>query len=321
MEERKPPAALLDIEIDQPNIFADLGGEIKRSPIYEKYKSKFASTAHIDPEKVKGLALPSSNATQLREMIASWAKEGVIFEDSAVRVKIKSEYTSFLARHLIHCIGKTGTLDAITVDTDSPKGLEVQCSKIKYPAPGSSDGPMFMIQMMMSEPFDRPPVLSISFKNGKAEFGLPVFVTKFMEQKELTLASASSLWKQFAGCPNNIDAILKNPAPSSLSCAQVLMKIAQLLHDILGFYVVPPEDEKMFTSFYASGKINIKSPGQTKFPASPDEIKPPVVAVVIVETEFYPDVTMAEFRFSIRSSSNIPVPEQILSLFKLFVRA
>ncbi len=311
------------------NIFSESAPEpaIKKHPMYTKYRGKFAKEVSIDPEKVKELALPYSNVVHFKKLISSnRAKEGIIYEDGTLLVKLKSEYNSFLARHLVQFSGRKSALESLTVDVDCPKGLEVQCSKVKYPSGGSAEGPIVMVQMMFSEPFATPPVLKVSYStpstgSAKAEFALPVMITRFVEGKELTLEAADSEWKELGMSPNCVDAIVKNPAPAQVPHVQVLLKVAQLLHECFGMYVVPPADEAHFNSIYAAGVLALKSSEQTKFPTTAAEVQAPKTGVLMVEAEFYPEMGTNEFRLSVRSQADLSVAEPLLALFKLFINS
>eukprot|EP01022_Parablepharisma_sp_SALTPOND_P032971 TRINITY_DN87977_c3_g1_i1.p1 TRINITY_DN87977_c3_g1~~TRINITY_DN87977_c3_g1_i1.p1 ORF type:complete len:1021 (-),score=134.76 TRINITY_DN87977_c3_g1_i1:716-3778(-) len=301
------------------NVFAESEPAIKSHPIYSKYRSRFSKELCIDPDKVSEPPMPLSNATYFRKLISGSIKEGIIYEDDLVTIKVKSEYNSFLGRCLVQCASKKGNIESISPECIQQRGFDTQCSKVKY----SGNTGMFMIQIMLNAPIATPPIIRVDYKVGtmlrKAELGLPAILTKFIEAQECTLEAAARLWGELEKHNASIDAITKNPAPAHFTHIQVLMKLAQLLNECFGLYVVPPADENSFTSLYAVGKLQIKNPEQINFPTSASEVKPAKIIPVMIEVEFYPDISMGEFRFSVRSE-NKDVSEVILALFKLFIK-
>ena len=156
-------------------------------------------------------------------------------------------------------------------------------------------------------------------KNFKSEeFALPLLVTEFIEAKEVNIESSLSSWETLENKNANIDAILPNPAPTHFSHMQVLMKLAQILNEFLGFYVVPPQNQDNFTSLIALGMVNMKNPGLQTFPNSATELKSGLSIPVMIQVAMYPDISMEQFRFSIRSNDK-ESSASILSIFKIFV--
>ncbi len=294
-------------------------------PFYAKYAYKFAPEPTVDPAQVAKLAVPTENSDCWKKLIAVPVKEGVIFDGESITVGMKAEYVRFTGRVILQFVAKKEKLEDIVVDLQSPPGLEAQCSKVKYPA-NPKENPMLMIQMMLAGPFEFPPMMSISFQCGhrqeQANFGLPVLMARFIEPVDLPQAKFTEIWTEITGKKpsfEKMDTILKNPAPPHLSHMDVLKRMAQLFHDYFGLHVVRPEDPANFTEISAAGQLVVKSKEQTRFPASPADMKPPVVVPVLAQAEFFPDLSMTEFRFSIRSSDVMPVSGALLSLFKFFV--
>jgi len=327
--ENKPSAGLENIfggaEFKAPdNIFGNDIQEqnyaIKKHAIYEKYKSKFSSKLCMDPNKINDLNLPVQNANLLKKLINGTSNEGILYENDEIIIKTKCDFTQFMGRILIQFASKTSTFENLQPEIIAQKEFESQISKIKYADPPTKAA-MFMVQIMVSNPFFVIPVLKIGYTMNSmqkyCQFGLPVFITKFVKNNEMTLENASTEWKKLDNSNGCIDAILKNPAPSHFSHIQVLMKFAQLLNESFNFYVIPPENEENFTSLFAVGNLQLKSADQKNFPANIGEMKSSRSVFVMTEVEFYPEITMQEFRFSVRSEEK-DISHSILSQFKLF---
>jgi len=291
-------------------------------PFHTKHPEKFAGEPTIDPSHIAALKAPKENSDNWKKLILIKAREGTIFENDVITVALKVEFHKFTGKVILKFIGKQGEIENVVVELQAPPGLEAQCSKVKY-----IDNPMVMIQMMVTSPLELPPLLKVSFQASGSQqqicFALPVLLSKFIEPLDLPLAKFQEIWNDITiNKPKTfekLDVILKNPAPSHLAHTDVLKRIAQLLTEYFGFRVIPPADLKDFTEVSAVGQILLKNPEQVKFPSSATAMLTPIMVPIFVQAEFFPDISLNEFRFSIRSSDVVKVSGAVLSLFKFFV--
>eukprot|EP00826_Nyctotherus_ovalis_P002897 TRINITY_DN10583_c0_g1_i7.p1 TRINITY_DN10583_c0_g1~~TRINITY_DN10583_c0_g1_i7.p1 ORF type:complete len:1028 (+),score=371.74 TRINITY_DN10583_c0_g1_i7:150-3086(+) len=315
--EEKKGSGLEGIFDDAPTV------SLRQHAIYKHHTAHFAKEVCADSQKAAPPRIPPANALCFKSLMLSQANEAVLFESETILVKVKSNYNSFMGRCLLQVISKKGIIESIVPEVVFSKGFVTECSKVKYGELESLSAGMFMLQTMISSPSSSPPSIQISYTinqlpHKSQEIALPILLSKFIEQQESTLEVARDAWNALEKYGCNIDALLANPAPSNLSHTQVLMKLAQLLNQVFGFYVVPPEKEISFTSLYALGNLKLKSEEQVKFPSSPSDMKTAVSISVMLQVEMYPHITMEEFRFSVRSI-NKETSEAILSIFKLFI--
>ena len=319
------PGALLEIETEGHH--EQKIKSIKDHPFYKGHEKKFAELNSFDTTNVQELAIPFINTRRWKTMISVFSKEGVIYEDDSITVKCKTEYLTYFGRMLVSFISKNGPIDKINTEVKIPNGLEVQCSKIKYPAEGSADSPLMMIQLMITAPFNSSPTLSLTFQNRigtrKVEFALPVLSTHFIEAKEVNAEEALELWEKLtesnADSSEKIDVILPNPVPNELTYMDVLLKLAEILQNYFGLHVIPPADENNFSALFAAGELQLKPNEQEGFPASKDKMGNANTVPVIMQVEFYPEVSVNEFTLSIRASTTSSIARPLLELFKLFI--
>ncbi len=155
------------------------------------------------------------------------------------------------------------------------------------------------------------------------EFGIPILVNKFIEPVALDDDKFDEIWEDITIHRDytfqKMDVILKNPAPPNVGHMDVLKKMAALLSEFFSLKILTPQNTTNFTQLKVSGQATFKGENQTSFPGGPSDIVDQIVVPVLAQIEFFPQVDMKEFRFSIRSTDTIEIARAILSLFKFFV--
>jgi len=329
---KKPSKDIIELDIDEEEnkglgglegFFNDESSKIKGHPIYKNHPQHFSKAVCIDADKVLAPQISSANSSLFKELVFSQTKEAVLFESEFILIKVKANYNSFMGRLLIQLISKKGTIENIVPEIVSKRGFDIECSKMKYGELEGLSAGMFMIQVMITSAKNLPPTIRMSYTINKAPYkseviALPILASKFIEAQEATLEKAVVSWESLEKFECNIDALLANPAPSHFSHIQVLMKLAKMLNEFFGLYVASPENEKSFTSLYALGNQKLKSSEQVNFPSSPNDMKNPISIPIMVQVELYPEITMNEFRFSVRSKDK-ETSESLLAAFKLFI--
>lgn len=291
-------------------------------PFHSRHPDKFAPEPTVDPAQIVALRAPKENPENWKKLIPVKAKEGNIFENDVIAVTLKGEFHKFTGKVVLKFVGKEDKVENVVVELQTPAGLEAQCSKVKY-----AEHPMVMVHVMLVAPSDLPPLLKVSFQSSGVQeqirFALPVLLSKFIEPLDLPLDKFREVWNDITlNKPKSfekLDVILKNPAPSHLAHTDVLKRIAQLLTDYFGLHVIAPADLSNFTEISAVGQVLLKNAEQKKFPTSTGAMLTPTMVPIFAQAEFFPDVSMSEFRFSIRSSDVVKVSGAVLSLFKFFV--
>jgi hypothetical protein len=82
--------------------------------------------------------------------------------------------------------------------------------------------------------------------------------------------------------------------------------------------VLPPSNRDHFNKICAVGQVHVANE-DADFPSNPDDMESGSVVPLMVECEFYPDISMDEFRLSLRSNDKVKVAASFAQLFKLFV--
>ena len=300
------------------------GGAPISHPFFMKYMHKFASKPTVDPKDAPKLNIPTSNQAQWKSLISTQNKEGLIYEDQQIQIGYKSEFFKFVGRIILNVAPKAGKLSKLQGKVSGGEALGIQVSAFRM----VEEKGQVMLQMMLQAPLSLPPLFHISYLidglQSSATFTLPILLNKFLEVpgSELDLAGFSKFWEQITERGpesfQKLDVILKNPAPPTLSHIDVLQKMAQLLGGNFGLKPIPPTDIKAFTELSVAGQVIFKSYKQTQIPNNPHEMIEPIVVPVLIQIEFYPDISMDEFRFSVRSNDSMPVALSLLSLFKFF---
>jgi len=318
-EEKNVKIDAKDTPIDKSSTLTEDG--LKSNVIYLKNEKDFAKRVCINAEKVLTSLVPVSNSGYFKKLMMLNEKEGLLFENTDIVIATKANFNSFMCRCLIKLNAKRREMKSIEPELIVPGGYVMECSKVKYDTANNTAS--FMVQTMICTPTPSVPSLRVLYNltthSAKTEeFALPILIANFIKPQETTFDIAHNLWNKLSNCSGALDAILPNPSPLNLTHIQVLTKIAQLLHEVLGFYVIPPKDQTNFTSLYAIGNLLLKHPNQASFPTSEINTLPPTSIQIITQTAFYPDIAKEEFRFSIRSENTI-VSGSILSAFKLFI--
>jgi hypothetical protein len=150
-----------------------------------------------------------------------------------------------------------------------------------------------------------------------------VLINKFIDKVEMDQDRFDHLWNDITtNRPSSfekLDLILENPARGSgADHMDVLKKLAKLLSMCMNLKVLPPVNKSSFTKICAVGQVHIAEEN-AEFPSSPDDMDSGSTSPLMVECEFYPDINMDEFRFSVRSNDKIRVTACFAQLFKLFI--
>eukprot|EP00826_Nyctotherus_ovalis_P009337 TRINITY_DN1245_c0_g1_i2.p1 TRINITY_DN1245_c0_g1~~TRINITY_DN1245_c0_g1_i2.p1 ORF type:complete len:966 (-),score=297.21 TRINITY_DN1245_c0_g1_i2:130-3027(-) len=329
VEETKQPATVLKSREKPPKqhntellaAFSNDSDSISSHPIYSKHRADFAKQLCISPNEVMPSFVPLSNVKYFKQLMMNDVKEGLLFEDEAIAINTRIKFNSFMCRCLLKVTPKKAKMKSVTPELMNTKGFILECSKEKYDL--STNSASFIVQAMACSPAPSAPSFRIFYTldthSAKTEeLALPILMTSFIEPLEASLDYGHSLWSKLADCSGALDSIVPNPAPPQLTHIQVMTKLAQLLHQVFGLYVIPPPNETSFTSLFALGNLLLKHPSQKSFPNSQAEIRPPAKIPIIAQIAFYPEMTKEEFRISIRSEDK-GATASVLSALKLFI--
>lgn len=141
--------------------------------------------------------------------------EGVFYEDSLMRIGIKSEYRRHLGCVILYFKNiSSAPLDSLSVEVHSPsENLAVQTKNFpqSHLAPGALTEQVIIANA--KGPFAEPPVIKVTYMAGTLKIlnlKLPVVLEKFMEPASLTGDEFFRRWNQIGAGSRETQKIFKN---------------------------------------------------------------------------------------------------------------
>lgn len=309
----------------------DLTTEPKGSsghPFKKNSPNDFASEQTVDmDEEAEALDFDGPQDGKWKNLIPGSVTDGTIYEDDEIKVNIKFNISKYLTRVLVEYVANSSQeLSDIQASLKTPEGMLAQISGTKYPQGG--ENPKAMLMVMATNGIKRELKMAVrynlSFGDQKTVvFKIPVLINKFIERVEMDQDRFDHLWNDITvirpSSFEKLDLILKNPASgANVDHMTVLKKFAKLLSQCMNLKVLPPTNKTDFTKICAVGQVNVTDE-DTNFPSGPEELSSGSVIPLMVECEFYPDISMDEFRLSIRSNDKKRVAASFGQLVKLFM--
>jgi AP-2 complex subunit alpha len=148
------------------------------------------------------------------------SNDGILYEDPAIQIGIKSEYHGHLGRIALYVGNKVGVPLAsftATVTGHDPEALSVTFAKIPANMVNPRTQAQHIIHLECKKPFTSMPIIMISYLAGSLttiNLQLPVPLTKFFEGISLNQNDFFERWKAIGGPPlesQNIFAINLDP--------------------------------------------------------------------------------------------------------------
>lgn len=273
--------------------------------IFEKNPNGFAFLMNKYPEEATPINrnLLSQNFDLFKSLLSN-ANGGIIYNDQngnySVDLKIKPPEKGQIMIMLTF-ICNTGKLEDIELhQINAVTGIKMSISKVKYPQDDKSF-PQIMLKINLSESFIEPIQVGFRARIGSMKvdsyFALPLLVTKFVEQAEMSIENYTALWYEISNSPDEkchkLDSILYNPMQNS-PISDFLKKFASLLNS-LNFKIYPPSDVANFHEIEAVSMLNVEN------------MNIPILA----QASFVPSHP-GEFRFSLRCK--VPEADKFYSL-------
>ena len=135
------------------------------------------------------------------------SNDGILYEDPAIQIGVKSEYHGHLGRIALYVGNKFGvplTSFTATVTGHDPEALSVTFAKIAANTINPRTQAQHIIHLECKKPFTSIPVIMISYLAGSLtsiNLQLPVPVTKFFEGVSLDQTDFFERWKAIGGPP------------------------------------------------------------------------------------------------------------------------
>ena len=292
---------------------------------YNQNPNDFSSeqTVNINDE-ADAHEIEDDNDSKWKSLVPASATDGVIYEDDDIKINLKFNISDHLTKVLLEFASvSSGELSDIKTRLKIPDGLLMSITDVRYPQnPG--DNPKAMMSFMVTGNIKETAKIAVRFNTPFDEtktisFKLPVLINKFIDRVEMEQDRFDYLWDDITNNrPSSfekLDMIINNPASSSgTDHMTVLKKMANLLSACMNMKVLPPENKSSFTKICAVGQISVVDENSD----ISDDVESKSVPLM-VQLEFYPDISIDELRFSIRSNDKIRVVASFAQLFRLFV--
>lgn len=156
-----------------------------------------------------------------RELLFS--REGVLYEDSLMQIRLKSEYRRHLGCVILHFRNTSGEqLTSLSVELSNPSGNEKLHISTKnfpdstIPPDGSTEQ---VIIMDAKQPFEESPIIKITYMAGALKvvtLKLPIILEKFMEATNLPGEDYFKRWKQIVGDNLECQKVFRNISSQAL---------------------------------------------------------------------------------------------------------
>jgi AP-2 complex subunit alpha len=141
------------------------------------------------------------------------SNDGILYEDNAIQMGVKSEYHGHLGRIALY-VGNKMTVPltsfTATVTGNDPEALSLTFAKIPSNTITPKTQAQHVIHVESKKPFDAPPILMISYLAGSLttiNIQLPLLVTKFFEGVTLTQTDFFERWKLIGGPPREAQVV------------------------------------------------------------------------------------------------------------------
>ncbi|KAG8762307.1 hypothetical protein FRC15_008575, partial [Serendipita sp. 397] len=142
------------------------------------------------------------------------SNDGILYEDNAIQMGVKSEYHGHLGRIALYVGNKmTVPLTSFTasVTGHNPDALSITFAKIPSNVIAPRTQAQHVIHVEGKKPFDSSPILMISYLAGSLttiNLQLPLLVTKFFEGVTLSQTDFFERWKLIGGAPREAQVVL-----------------------------------------------------------------------------------------------------------------
>lgn len=141
------------------------------------------------------------------------SNDGVLYEDNAIQMGIKSEYHGHLGRIALYVGNKMGvplTSFTATLTGHNTEELALTFAKIPSNTITPKTQAQHVIHVESKKPFNTPPILMVSYLAGSLttiNIQLPLLVTKFFEGVTLTQTDFFERWKLIGGPPREAQVV------------------------------------------------------------------------------------------------------------------
>jgi AP-2 complex subunit alpha len=149
------------------------------------------------------------------------SNDGILYEDNAIQMGIKSEYHGHLGKIALY-VGNKMTVPltsfTATVTGYNTDALSLIFAKIPPNVVNPKTQAQHVIHVESKKPFDSPPILMISYLAGSLttiNIQLPLLVTKFFEGVTLTQTDFFERWKLIGGPPREAQLVFPITLDSS----------------------------------------------------------------------------------------------------------
>jgi AP-2 complex subunit alpha len=140
--------------------------------------------------------------------------DGILYEDNAIQMGVKSEYHGHLGRIALYVGNKMSvplTSFTATVTGYNPEAVSLTFAKIPSNTIHPKTQAQHVIHIESKKPFEAAPILMISYLAGSLttiNIQLPLLVTKFFEGVILTQTDFFERWKLIGGVPRESQVVL-----------------------------------------------------------------------------------------------------------------
>jgi len=141
------------------------------------------------------------------------SNDGILYEDNALQMGVKSEYHGHLGRIALYVGNKMGvplTSFTATVTGYNPDAISLTFAKIPSNTIHPKTQAQHVIHIESKKPFETPPILMVSYLAGSLttiNIPLPLLVTKFFEGVVLTQTDFFERWKLIGGPPREVQIV------------------------------------------------------------------------------------------------------------------
>ncbi|KIM32693.1 hypothetical protein M408DRAFT_185378 [Serendipita vermifera MAFF 305830] len=141
------------------------------------------------------------------------SNDGILYEDNAIQMGVKSEYHGHLGRIALYVGNKMSVpLTAFTASVTgyNPDAVSLTFAKIPSNTIHPKTQAQHVIHIESKKPFEGAPILMISYLAGSLtsiNIQLPLLVTKFFEGVTLTQADFFERWKLIGGAPREAQVV------------------------------------------------------------------------------------------------------------------